>query len=202
MNRATFIKPLIFRFCIGLLTFILGLGAFIGWEQIKGSPHSDELTLRFVADTQVVTVDESPTVKLYITNNGKDTVTLVHPGDGSEVGWRTPAVQWSILEAGDRTEHYAGRGSEHRLSRCGNIESLRWDDVFRLAPGETQEMKVWLPRFEAPGQYRVQFFYVNRPWMEWSGVELGMHNPIAMWRVKHSTACSLNSNEILFTVNE
>ena len=199
MTGATFIKRLTFRFCVGFLTFFLGLGAFIGWEGLKGSPHSDELTLRFVSGTTALKVDESPIVKLYITNNGKETVTLVHPGDGSEVGWRTPVVQWSILAPGDETAHFP---SPRELIRCGNINSLDWDEVFRLAPGETKEMKVWLPRFKAPGQYRVQFFYENRPGMEWGGIELGIHNPIAMWRVKNSTACSLSSNELFFTVNE
>ena len=202
MTRATFIKRFIFRFCFGLLTFLLGLGAFIGWEHLKGSSFSDELTLRFVTETPVLKLDEPPIIKLYITNNGKDTVTLVHPGDGSEVGWRTPVVQGSILGAGDRTEHSAGRGYEHHVLRCGNINPLRWNEVFRLAPGESKEIKAWLPRFTVPGQYRVQLFYANRPWMEWGGMELGFHNPIAMWRVKHSTATSLKSNEIFFTVNE
>ncbi len=199
MTRATFIKRLSFRFCLGVLTFVLGLGAFIGWEKLKGSPHSDELTLRFVSGTEALRADEYPTVKLYITNNGKETVTLVHPGDGSEVGWRTPVVQWSIQGPGDETPHFP---FDHELIRCGNINTLKWDDVFRLAPGETKEMKTWLPRFKAPGQYRVQIFYANRPWMKWSGIELGTPNPIAMWRVKNSTECSLSSNELFFTVTE
>ena len=199
MSKTTFTKRLIFRFCIALLTFLIGIGAFVGWEQFKGASFAgDELTLRLASDTPVLRVDEYPTVKLYVTNNGEDTVTLVQPGDGSTNGWRTPVVKWAILENGQWVQHPEG----FELIRCGNINSLKWDEVFRLAPGETREMKVWLPVFRKPGAYRIKFFYTNQPWKKWSGIELGTHNPIAMWRVKHSTECSLISNEVVFTVNE
>ena len=199
--KSTIIKRFVFRFAIGLFTFFLGLGAFIGWADIKGSSYSGELDLRFASDTAVFRVDENPTIKLYITNNGKDTVTLVHPGDGSEVGWRTPLVEWTIRETGSWNEHSLTEDLQ-LYGRCGNIKSLDWADVFRLAPGETKEIEAWLPRFRAPGTYRVKFSYMNEPWKEWRGIARRMHNPIAMWRVKHSTECSLTSNEALFVVTE
>jgi hypothetical protein len=34
-----------FGFCITLLTFLLGLGTFIGWEDFKRNPSSDQLSL-------------------------------------------------------------------------------------------------------------------------------------------------------------
>lgn len=194
-------KRFVFRFSIALLTFFLGLGAFIGWDYIKGSSFSSELTLRFVADTTVLRVDESPAVNLYITNNGKDTVTLVHPGDGSEFGWRTPVVDGTIVDAESGIAHSLTEELK-RYGRCGNINALEWGEVFRLAPGETKEIETWLPRFRHPGVYKVRLSYVNEPWRQWRGRVMGMHNPIAMWRLKHSTESSLTSNVALFIVNE
>ena len=191
-----------FRLGISLLTFALGVGAFIGWEQLKGSSFEDELTLRFVPQRTVVRVGEYPEINLYITNHGKDMATLVQPGDGSGSAWRTPVVEWSILEAGEWKEHPAVPDMEPKVRMCGNINALKWDEVFRLAPGETKELAEYMPAFRKPGNYRVRVLYANRPWMKWLGIELGTHDPIAMWRVKHSTETTVISNEVFFTVNE
>jgi len=91
---------------------------------------------------------------------------------------------------------------EPKVRMCGNINALKWDEVFRLAPGETKELAEYMPAFRKPGNYRVRVLYANRPWMKWLGIELGTHDPIAMWRVKHSTETTVISNEVFFTVNE
>ena len=201
MKKATIARRLVLGSCIALLTFLLGIAAFVGWEDIKGSPASDQLSLHFLTETPILKVGETPTIKLFITNNDSETVTLVMPGDGSESAWRTPVVWSSTLEAGDLRPHST---SPERISRCGNIMSLKWDEVFRLAPGESKEIgsTVWLRPFQKPGSYRVKFFYVNQPWMIWQGRERRRHHPIAMWRVQNSTECNLSSNEVLFTVTE
>ena len=191
------LKPILFRLCIALFTFVLGIVAFLAWGQIASSGHSNELNLRLVLNAAVLRVDESPGVKLYVTNNSNQTVTLVQPGDGSVRGWRTPIVHWSITQL-DSTETIDPRMG----FVCGNIEALRWNEVFTLSPGETKDMTTWLPGFRKPGTYRVSLSYENQPSREWRGIELGTHHPIAMWRVKHSTECSLTSNEVLVTVIE
>lgn len=203
MKKATTARRLVLGFCITMLTFLLGLGTFVGWEDFKGSPASDQLTLDFLTETPILKVDETPTIKLFITNNGNESVTLVMPGDGSESAWRTPVVWWSTLEAADLRPHSLSPDFT-RISRCGNIIPLEWDEVFRLAPGETKEIgsTVRLRAFQKPGSYRVKFNYVNQPWMIWRGWERRAHHPIAMWRVKNSTECKLSSNEVLFTVTE
>ena len=195
-------RRFILRLCIALLTFSLGCGVFFVQKQIKGTPYSDQLSLRFIPEKTVVKIDEYPVVKLYITNNGNETVTLVRPGDGSESAWRTPIVQWSILDAGDATSHPAAPDLTPKFRGCGNINALKWNEVFTVAPGETIEIERGLPTFRKAGNYRVTMFYTNRPSMQWLGVELGTHHPIAMWRVRNSTECSLTSNEVLFTVTE
>lgn len=203
MSKAIIARRLVFGFCIALLTFSLGLGTFLGLKAIKGVPHSNDLSLRLVLDNTVLRAGEGATIKLHVTNEGSETVTLVLPGDGSGSGWRTPIVRSSIIEAGDLRPHPASPEFPRTL-RCGNINSLRWNEVFRLGPGETKVMDGWLdlPHFIKPGSYRVKFFYENRPRIQWLGMEMGIHNPIAMWRVRNSTECSLSSNEVLFTVTE
>lgn len=201
--KKTIARRIIFGLCITLLTFLIGLGTFLGWEDIKGIPSSNDLGLHFLTSTPILKVGENPAISLYITNYGTETVTLVMPGDGSESGWRTPVVWSSTLEAGDLRPH-SNTPDFTRISRCGNMNSLKWDEVFRLAPRESKEIGewVWLPPFRKPGSYRVKIYYVNQPSLIWRRWELGPHNPIAMWRVKNSTETNLSSNEVLFTVTE
>ena len=201
--KNTIARRLIFGFCITLLTFFLGLGTFLGWEDIKGVPSSGDLGLHFLTSTPILKVGETPAISLYITNYGAETVTLVMPGDGSESGWRTPVVWSSTLQVGDLRPH-SNVPDFTRISRCGNIMSLKWDEVFNLAPRESKEIGewIWLRPFEKAGSYRVRFYYVNQPWLIWRGRELRSHNPVAMWRVKNSTETNLCSNEVLFTVTE
>jgi len=87
----TGLKGILFRLCIALFTFLLGIAGFLASGQITSSRQSNELTLQLVLDKLVLRVDESPYVKLYVTNNSNRTVTLVQPGDGSLAGW--PAHQ-------------------------------------------------------------------------------------------------------------
>jgi hypothetical protein len=194
-------RRFIFRFCITLLTFLIGVQTFFGWEDVKGTSYSDQLSLSVVSEAPVLKVGEDPLVKVYITNYGNETVTLVHPGDGSDYGWRTPTVGWSVREAGDSTP--ATSPDVQKGSRCGNMNSLKRDEVFSLGPGETKVLDSWLflPLFRKPGTYKVKFFYANRPLLQWRGIEPS-HDRIAMWRVRNSTETNLSSNELLFTVTE
>ena len=199
-------KRFILRVAVALLTFILGIWAFLMWETVrapwKDAPRSDQLTLVMTAPTTVVRRESASPFTIYVTNNSDQKVTLVHPGDGSEVGWRTPIVQWSILENGDASVHPAFPQPDRRFSRCGNIDNLKWRDVFTLDPGETKQLEAFMPPFRKPGSYKVKFLYENRPSLEWQGYEMRIHHPLAMWRVRHSTECTLASNEISLTVIE
>ena len=195
-------RRFILRLGIAFLTFIVGLGVFAVWDSLRTTDTCGEMTLRFIPETTVIRVDEYPTAKLFITNQSTRTVTLVTPGDGSAGAWRTPVVQWSILEAGSSTEHPTSPNFEPQMRSCGNVNPLRWDEVFSLAPGETKEINRSMPSFRKPGSYRVRYLYANRPSIKWLGLPLGDHNPFAMWRVKNSTECTLISNEVLVTVHD
>jgi len=88
----------------------------------------------------------------------------------------------------------------HRL--CGNINPLKMDEIFILQPGGTRKFDEWIPPFTKPGKYKVVLSYANIPSKKWDGILMGEHNPLAMWFVRNSTECLLESNAIIFTVSE
>ena len=158
------------------------------------------LSIELKAKTTSVGVMESPKVDVIISNRGSDPVVLVRPGDGSDRELRTPLTRWLI-------EPVPGEGNAEGILRtvmnCGNINALRREEVFTLAPGQSENlpMSVWAV-FSKPGKYRVRFEYENRPLMEWGGIVLGQHYEGTMLRVRESTACKLTSNEVIFVVTE
>lgn len=162
--------------------------------------ESPSLSLKLSAEATTVRVMEQPKVYIVITNGGRESVVLVRPGDGSDRELRTPLVKWLV-------EPIPGEGDSEGIVRavmlCGNINALRPDEVFTLAPGESETFRtpVWAV-FSKPGKYRVRYEYENRPLMEWGGIVLGEHSEAAMRRVRESTACKLTSDEVIFTVTE
>ena len=179
--------------------------------------HSPNLRLRISAARTALKPGQTPDIRVTITNLGKKTATLVQPGDGSDVGWRTPLFAWSILaqshsdgkpyrvlsgdpKATDKSRHLSEPMPE-KGARCGNINRLKPDEVFDLAPGQTKEIHARLLfNLAFPGMtYRLIFLYKNVPALKWQGIPLGTHDPKAMERVRNSTPCSLVSNELVFS---
>ena len=175
-------KRFILRLAVALLTFLLGIWAFLIWETVrapwKDVTRSDELTLVMTMPSPVVRLKFVSPFTIYVTNNSDQTVTLVHPSDASEVGWRTPIVQWSILENGNSNAHPKFPQPNRNVLRCGNVDSLKWKDVFTLDPGETKQLEAWVPPFRKPGSYKLQFLYENRPSLEWRGYEIACIIPL------------------------
>jgi hypothetical protein len=130
--------------------------------------------------------------EIELVNSGDRTVTLVMPGDGSGVAWRTPVLRWSISPEPQAT----------RMARCGNVNRLRPDEVFTLAPGERRRLRNWVPPIfgVTPGDYALRLSYINDPTLKWEGLELGPHDPEAMQRVRESTPCRVIGNEVKITV--
>jgi hypothetical protein len=90
----------------------------------------------------------------------------------------------------------------YRGGRCGNVNALKSNEVFSLAPGKSQDLSGWIgsPRFTEPGTYSVVLYYSNDPELKWQGIPLGKHDPDAMNRVEKSHKCLLISNELNLTV--
>ena len=130
-------------------------------------------------------------------NNDNRTVRLVLPGDGSESGWRTPIIKWKIQELNTGRIYFASK-----FPGCGNINALKWGEVFHLSPNETRDFTrhFFDPILFQPGDYKISLVYINKPTLAWGGVPLGFHNSIEMLFVRYSTECEVTSNEIIISV--
>jgi hypothetical protein len=128
---------------------------------------------------------------------------LVSPGDGSEHGWRTPIVGWSIIKDNSTMPH-PSEPTPSKEGRCVYMNSLKSDEVFWLSPRESRGVNNWafLRPFEEPGVYRVVFLYANHPSLQWRNEFSWKHDSIALWRAKHSTETTIVSNEIVLNVSQ
>lgn len=132
-------------------------------------------------------------VEVTLRNNDPDSVTLVLPGDGSDVGWRTPLVNWDVRTSDGR------HVERQKVFRCGNINPLRAGEVFTLPPGGEKTFRTTVPwyfRYETSRRYKLRLTYENRPRFSWSGMPLGRHDSAAVEAVRNSTRCKLVSNAL------
>lgn len=134
--------------------------------------------------------EEEGLLSASLVNRRKTPVTLVLPGDGSELGARTPEVRWSIRDAETGEPRPAG------WIGCGNIDPMRADEVVTLAPGERRATTV-LRRLPQPGRYRVVLHYWNDPSR---GLPSGQVDPAVLARVRSSERLLLASRPIVVNV--
>jgi hypothetical protein len=160
------------------------------------------LDLLIAAKGASLTLGQQPQITATITNKGSVPVTLVLPGDGSESGWRTPLVGFSSIKIDKDKPKHPATVPLYRGGWCGNVNALKSNEVFTLAPGKSKDLSDWLgcPQFTEAGTYSVVFYYANDPKRKWRGVPLGKHDPDAMKRVEKSDKCLLISNELKLTV--
>jgi hypothetical protein len=160
------------------------------------------LELRITAKEASLTLGQQPQITATLTNKGNAPVTLVLPGDGSESGWRTPLVGFSSIKLDKDKPRHPATVPLYRGARCGNVNALKSNEVFTLAPGKSQDLTDWIgsPSLPEPGSYSVVFYYANDPGLKWQGLPLGKHDPDALKRVEQSHKCLLLSNELRLTV--
>lgn len=156
-----------------------------------------KLELRVVSARSPMHLDRNRVVQAIITNRGDSPATLVMPGDGSLEAWRTPVVAWSVLPADDPTAVHTPPPSKPQFRCCGDLDPLTQDQLFTLRPGQSRVI-ARPPNFPGPGRYRIVYFYRNDPNLRWVGIYAS--HPSTMQRLKHSTPCSLVSNELTVTV--
>ncbi|MCA1593462.1 MAG: hypothetical protein LC754_12600 [Acidobacteria bacterium] len=190
---------------VAILLFTAMVGV-LAYETLGHASRSTNVALQFSAQNTSLHVGEETQIRLVIKNQGDRAVRLVEIGDGSESGWRTPVVALSIIKDDNAAQHPTEPSTELKVRDCGNVNALKWGEVFRLAPGDTRELsaETWRPPFLEPGVYRVVVLYANRPSMSWfkGGIFSGRDNPLEMWRVQHSTEATAVSNEVVFTVQD
>ena len=81
------------------LSFVLCLvPAFSGKTVAAPLPErpGPRLELRLRTTEPIVKPGQEIRWQVSIVNRGTEPVTLVHPGDGSDCGWRTPIIEWVI----------------------------------------------------------------------------------------------------------
>ena len=182
-----------------IISALLLLAVIIGWVDLKTPP---EIDIELTTLTPIVKADETPHLSVSLENHGWRSVTLVQPGDGSLDGWRTPVISWT------------GFNPDFPSGRCGNINALKKDEIFTIAPGEKVQLNSgwiqasFLGQFPKqigtfllqPGTYEVGFNYSNVPKLKWAGIPLGRHNWFAMRRLRNSTPFEGTSNTVKIVV--
>lgn len=144
-------------------------------------------------------VDGLHDVQVRIVNRSADAIRLVLPGDGSDFGWRTPFIGWSVLPSDSDQRHppvpapRTGRG-------CGNINPIRAAEIVELDPGGSVLADGYFGRpMIGKGARRVAFFYRNDPSLHVRGIPLGPHEPGTLERMHQSTRCEAWSEELVVT---
>jgi len=129
-------------------------------------------------------------------NTGTLPVLAVQPGDGSDVGWRTPRTRWEVRD--DATGELV---EAPRRGRCGNLNAIRLEEMVTLAPGEKCALNQWFgqPYLPPAGTYRVVLHYDNDPTMEFEGLS-GSHTADAQRQLRRSTPLSVTSAPVLVSM--
>lgn len=190
------------RFVDQIRAFMLIAVAIIGNYGCEHQQTPPQIDIVLATATPVIKVDQRPQFSISLINRDKKSVTLVKPGDGSLDRWRTPFISWS------------GINDDYSLGRCGNINALKKEEVFKIEPGKMVQLDLgWiqaslLAQFPTqlgtfllqPGTYQVAFNYENVPKLEWTGLPLGRHDWFAMRQVRNSTPFKGTSNTVTITV--
>lgn len=162
---------------------------------------AQDLSVTIEAPAYPIHVHAYTEFSVRITNTGKRAAILTMPGDGSESGWRTPLVGWSILPAQDAEARHPELPPRNTEGRCGHVNSIGRDEVFVLNPGECRALAdVAGPWFPQEGRYRVVFYYQNLPALKPGGAPFAPHDPTALALMQRSTPCLLRSNELQVSV--
>lgn len=134
--------------------------------------------------------DSSERYSLTLTNTSSQAVQLVVPGDGSQVGWRTPILTWTAKLEGKPI-------AELSPARCGMMNAIEADEIFTLAPGESRTLIEWLgePSY-APGTYDLTLRYRNDPLF---GAHKAPAAPDVAAKLASSSACDVTSDAIRVT---
>ena len=126
-----------------------------------------------------------------LVNGGTKAVTLVEPGDGSEMGWRSPLITWKLTGSDGKREPFPDG------ARCGNMNSLRVEEVFTLKPRGRHVLSDWLHQpYPRPDRYVVSLVYENDPLRGLKGHADRGESEAALALIAKSTPCRVESNSV------
>lgn len=171
---------------------------------LNDSVNTYDIELRIESDRDQIDPKLNPNHYAKITgeliNNGSKSIKLVLPGDGSDDGWRTPYIKWSVVEYKDeQTKKHEFKFEEGM--RCGNVNSLKPDDIIELLPNQSVTLDEWIGFPKIPhksGKYRIRLSYENDPKAKWQG--LGFHDKSLLRKAKRTNKIKVMSNEITVEV--
>ena len=148
--------------------------------------------LRIEPSRVVAKAGDRVDVRLIVRNTGKQPIALVHPGDGSDTGRRTPLLRWwSSVVSEDREgrrREVVGVG----FGMCAHVNSLKRGEVFDLSPGEERQLNPdWsmAPGLVKAGHHKLTVLYRNVP-QAWTAPR---HDPAELEKLLASTPCTLEA---------
>jgi len=161
-----------------LLVFIVG---FTGCVKERPTSYNinyafKNIDLNITSKNKIFSLSkkEYPKIKISLNNFTKEEMKMVQPGDGSDVGWRTPIVRWSVLDMDSKEENEHPKSlpglNMKNYGRCGNMNGLSAKEIITLKPGYGIKLNGWAGHPPIPrkkGKYSVKFYYKNDPNMEW-----------------------------------
>ena len=156
---------------------------------VRAPAEPSVLTIELRAEALEYRVGQAFRGSAELVNPGTEPLTVILPGDGSEVGWRTPVVRWTP--------------ALRPMPRCGNTNALSADELVVLQPGQRVELD-WLdaPVFQAAGSCAVALELEHDPTLLWNGIPLGRNNPITMIRLRCLAPYRVKSNVVEVTVRD
>lgn len=130
-------------------------------------------------------------------NRGEKAFDLVLPGDGSDVGWRSPTVTW-LLDQPDK----GAVAKAPALGRCGTINEFKATELFTLKPGGSKDLGGWLGGVSFPhaGTYDLQLRYMNDPKLKQQGLKMPRQGEDPYVAVKKTDANTVTSAPLRLVV--
>jgi hypothetical protein len=131
--------------------------------------------------------------QLRLINEGPDTVTVVAPGDGSNLGFRTPTIEWIVTTEDNCVIRKRSIG-------CGTINPLKEEEIVVLEPGGEVAFDEWIgiPKLSKGDVHFIAVRYTNDPGILDQEFPLMTGPSPLLDKVRTSTPLSLTSNTIRY----
>lgn len=158
---------------------VLLLGGLLGWggcQAVAAQPavaaDSSVISCRIRPEKFVYKQGEVISFGVELWNKSATAQTLAYSVDGSEAGWRCPAVEFTVHRLGPRARRTPVKPD--LVVRCGNMDAMREEDFVQVRPGAmlkpcADSRYSWsIGRFDfqhlVPGEYEVVFTYSTTPY--------------------------------------
>lgn len=168
----------------------------IDWEHDMSEPPGP-LELRAKVVLSKIEPQTRFEIEFFLTNNTEESITVMRPGDGSEMGWRPPKINVTVYRSGHKKWESFDR--MRNVGRCGVMNPLTDYDFVTIKPGESMNITgwVWLPIAKELGTYLIEVEFENDPTMR---TRVGAPTPELMERMRKSFKCKIKSNMVKIEV--